>query len=91
MIALYRDPWDLLRALCHMHKIFETASKGSQEYFPAFKKIYFYTVWFNTEIKNNYDLVDEILRTLVVVLGGVHDRYCKSEQQTSDTTIKLHL
>jgi uncharacterized protein YacL (UPF0231 family) len=74
-----------------MHNIFEAASKGAQVYILASKKIYFYAVWFNTEIKNNFDLVDEILRTLVVILGGVHDRYCKSEQQTPDPTIKLHL
>lgn len=74
LVDLVRVPENALRALCELYSAMSRLSSSSKALFLASKKMYFYAVWLNSELAQNHDLVEDILRALIMIIGGVHDR-----------------
>lgn len=74
LIVLYRRPEDALRALNHVYTLIRRAAPTNRQFFLASKKVYFYLVWFHSELTNNFDLVEDIFTSMIMIFGGVHDR-----------------
>lgn len=74
LIELVRVPSNVLRAVCHLRHLLEAVPSPTKEEFLAGKKLLYYSSWLQSELMDNYDLVDEIFSSVVVILGGIHDR-----------------
>lgn len=46
----------------------------SRPTFLASKKLHYYCVWFNSELQDNLDFVEEIFGSICLIIGGVHDK-----------------
>lgn len=74
LIVLIREPINALHAICHLRCLFEDVPSPPKEVFLAAKKLLYYASWLHSELTDNQDLVDEIFSSVVVILGGIHDR-----------------
>ncbi len=77
LAELVRVPENILRALCHLHSVFESMANKSKILFLVSKKLYYYCVWMNSEICDNLDLLEEIMSSVVLIIGGLHDSLVK--------------
>lgn len=51
-----------------------TSSDPSRPAFLASKKLHYYCVWFNSELEDNLDFIEEIFGSICLIIGGVHDK-----------------
>lgn len=69
-----REPINALHAVCHLRRLFENTTSPPKDVFLASKKLLYYSSWLHSELTDNQDLVDEIFSSVVLILGGIHDR-----------------
>lgn len=71
---LLKTPPHAIRALFHFWKIFDELPDKSKSVFLASKKLYYYVLWLNSEIIDHCELVEEIFASIIMIIGGFHDK-----------------
>ena len=74
LIALLKTPQHAIRALFHFWKIFDELPDKPKSVFLASKKLYYYVLWLNSEMIDQCELVEEIFTSIIMIIGGFHDK-----------------